>query len=187
LGGEERLGFLLTLCERRVWTPSFEIFSSLQRLASRWNAANAQLWSLAGSWVTATSAARATTNSTPVKTLVEQETLQIHEAAGLDLSAGQHRRNLVTSGIELEALLEATFRIGDAVFRGTRRRPPCAYLDTVAEPSGIANALTERGGICADVVEEGDIETGDRVKIVEADPRTAGNAIAERLAAKQEE
>jgi MOSC domain-containing protein YiiM len=121
-------------------------------------------------------------------TLVEQEALeQIHEAAGLDLSAGQHRRNLVTSGIELEALLEATFRIGDAVFRGTRRRPPCAYLDTVAEPSGIANALTERGGICADVVEEGDIETGDRVKIVEADPRTAGNAIAERLAAKQEE
>ena len=54
-------------------------------------------------------------------------------------------------------------------------------------PPGIANALTERGGICADVVEEGDIETGDRVKIVEADPRTAGNAIAERLAAKQEE
>ena len=70
-------------------------------------------------------------------TLVEQEALeQIHEAAGLDLSAGQHRRNLVTSGIELEALLEATFRIGDAVFRGTRRRPPCAYLDTVAEPPG---------------------------------------------------
>mgnify|MGYP006276446037 FL=1 len=121
-------------------------------------------------------------------TLVEREALQqIHEAYGLDLSAGQHRRNLVTSGADVEALLEATFRVGDAVLRGTRRRPPCAYLDTVADPPGIAAALKERGGICAAVVDPGELAVGDDIELVEPDPRTAGAAIADRLQAAREE
>lgn len=121
-------------------------------------------------------------------TLVEREALQrVHEAYGLDLSAGQHRRNLVTSGVAVEDLLEATFRIGDAVLRGTRRRPPCAYLDHVADPPGIASALKERGGICAAVVEPGEMRVGDGLELVEADPRTEGAKIAERLETKNEE
>ena len=120
-------------------------------------------------------------------TLVENEALaRIQEAYGLDLSAGQHRRNLVTSGIAVEELLGATFRLGGAVLRGTRRRPPCAYLEDVAEPPGISNALKERGGICADVVEPGAIATGDDLEIVQADPRTTGKEIADRLAARAE-
>jgi len=122
--------------------------------------------------------------STCEVTLVEREALnQVHEAYGLDLSAGQHRRNLVTSGVAVEELLEATFRVGDAVLRGTKRRPPCAYLDAVADPPGIASALKERGGICADVVEPGRISVGDRVELLQPDPRTAGERIAERLEA----
>lgn len=115
-------------------------------------------------------------------TLVEREALaQIHDAYGLDLSAGQHRRNLVTSGVDVEELLEATFRVGDAVLRGTRRRPPCAYLDHITDPPGIASALKERGGICADVVEPGRMRVGDDLELVEPDPRTAGKRIAARL------
>lgn len=115
-------------------------------------------------------------------TLVEREALnQIAEAYGIDLSAGQHRRNLVTSGVAIEDLLEATFSVGEATLRGTRRRPPCAYLDAVADPPGIASALKNRGGICADVVEPGEIRVGDPIRLVEPDPRTAGERIAERL------
>jgi len=121
-------------------------------------------------------------------TLVEREALnQVRDAYGLDLSAGQHRRNLVTSGVALEEFIEATFRVGDAVLRGTRRRPPCAYLDHITDPPGIASALKERGGICADVVEPGELRVGDEVELLEADPRTEGEKIAKRLAAESEE
>jgi MOSC domain-containing protein YiiM len=125
--------------------------------------------------------------STCEVTLVEREALnQIHDAYGIDLSAGQHRRNLVTSGVAVEDLLEATFRIGDAVFRGTKRRPPCAYLDAVADPPGISSALKERGGICADVVEPGEVAVGDELELVEPDPRTVGEEIAARLEAQRQ-
>lgn len=121
-------------------------------------------------------------------TLVEREALrQVQEAYGLDLAAGQHRRNLVTSGVAVEELLEATFRVGEAVLRGTRRRPPCAYLDHVADPPGIASALKERGGICAAVVEPGEMQVGDGIELVEPDPRTAGARIADRLEAENGE
>ncbi|MFB6221999.1 MAG: MOSC domain-containing protein, partial [Halolamina sp.] len=46
--------------------------------------------------------------STCEVTLVEREALtQVAEAYGIDLSSGQHRRNLVTSGVAVEDLLEA--------------------------------------------------------------------------------
>jgi len=48
-------------------------------------------------------------------------------------------------------------------------------------PPGIANALTERGGICTDVVEEGEITIGDELETVQVDPRTAGERITERM------
>lgn len=101
----------------------------------------------------------------------------------IDLSDGRHRRNIVVSEVDLKELLETTFRIGDAVFRGTRPRPPCAHVEAVANEDGVARALSEgRGGICADVIEPGPIAVGGRVEIVEADPRTVGQAIADRLA-----
>ena len=66
---------------------------------------------------------------------------------------------------------------------GTRPRPPCAHVEDVAGEEGVASALGEgRGGICARVVSPGTIADDDEIEIVEADPRTVGEAIAERLA-----
>lgn len=101
----------------------------------------------------------------------------------IDISDGRHRRNVVTRGIDLRDVLDATVRIGDAVIRGTRPRPPCAYLEAVTGVDGIASALGDgRGGICADVLQPGPVAVGDGVTIVQPDPETAGRAIADRLA-----
>ncbi|EMA59011.1 hypothetical protein C468_15277, partial [Halorubrum kocurii JCM 14978] len=62
-----------------------------------------------------------------------------------------------------------------------RRRPPCAHVEELAGEKGLAGALTERGGLCCDVIEPGRVAVGDRVDIAEPDPRTAGAAIADRL------
>jgi MOSC domain-containing protein YiiM len=116
-------------------------------------------------------------------TLIEAEAIEdIVEKFDIDLSDGRHRRNVVTRGVEVHDLLGATFQIGDAVLRGTRPRPPCAHVEQVAGEKGVARALkNKRGGVCAKVVEEGAIELGDEIEVLEPDARTMGGKIADRL------
>ena len=102
---------------------------------------------------------------------------------GIDIGDGRHRRNVVCEGIDLRDLLDATVRIGDAVIRGTRPRPPCAHLEEASGLDGVAAALTDgRGGICADVHYPGTVAVGDEITILEPDPETVGRRIAARLA-----
>jgi MOSC domain-containing protein YiiM len=121
-------------------------------------------------------------------TFVASEAIaEIRAETGIDLSDGRHRRNVVLSGVDLRELLGATFRVGDAEFRGTRPRPPCAHVERVAGEEGVARALGGgRGGICADAVRPGRISVGDDVELVEADPRTVGAGIAARLRREEE-
>ncbi|TQQ82575.1 MOSC domain-containing protein [Halonotius terrestris] len=116
-------------------------------------------------------------------TLVAGEALDtIREEYGIDLWDGRHRRNIVTRGVDLDDLLDATVRIGEAELRGTRPRPPCAHVEEVADEEGVARALgDERGGICASVTTPGKIAVGDEIEIVEADPQRIGAEIAARL------
>ncbi|WP_136589131.1 MOSC domain-containing protein [Salinigranum halophilum] len=116
-------------------------------------------------------------------TFVASEGLEfVRDEYDIDLSDGRHRRNVVTRDVDLRALLETTFRVGDAVFRGTRPRPPCAHVERVAGEEGVARALKEgRGGICADVIDPGSVTVGDDVAVVEAAPRDVGRDIAARL------
>jgi MOSC domain-containing protein YiiM len=116
-------------------------------------------------------------------TLVAAEALaEVRERYDLDLSDGRHRRNVVTRGVDVHDLLETTFRVGGAVLRGTRPRPPCAHVGAVAGDRDVTRALREgRGGICADVLEAGEIRVGDAVSVLESDPRSIGRRIADRL------
>lgn len=115
-------------------------------------------------------------------TLIDAAAIErIHAEYDIDLSDGRHRRNLVVAGLDLESLLGATFRAGEALLRGTRPRPPCAHVEEVAGEEGVARALSGHGGICASVVEPGTIAVGDAVRVEEPDPWTVGREIAERL------
>ncbi|MEM4781838.1 MAG: MOSC domain-containing protein [Halalkalicoccus sp.] len=116
-------------------------------------------------------------------TLIEGEAIdEIAEEFGIDLTDGRHRRNVVTRGVAVHDLLGATFRVGEAVLRGTRPRPPCAHVERVAGEEGVARALkNKRGGICATVLEPGTIERGDGIVVIEEDARTMGRKIADRL------
>lgn len=83
----------------------------------------------------------------------------------IDLSAGLHRRNLVTRGVPLLELNGKHFRIGEALFRGTGACPPCKYLEKKTLP-GVFAALAGRGGLRAEVIEPGDVRAGDAITLV---------------------
>jgi MOSC domain-containing protein YiiM len=98
-------------------------------------------------------------------TLIEAEVIEaVLRETAIDLSAGRSRRNLVTRGVRLADLNGRRFRIGQALFRGTRLCEPCAFLERLTEP-GVFAALRGRGGLRADVLEGGLIRGGEAISL----------------------
>ncbi|TCJ15291.1 MOSC domain-containing protein [Rubrobacter taiwanensis] len=96
-------------------------------------------------------------------TLISGEDLDyIQDELGLRVKSGEHRRNIVTRGIDHAQLVGKRFRIGEAVLEYDRPRPPCAHVQDLTEP-GMTRALVGRGGHCARVVEGGRIRPGDEI------------------------
>lgn len=102
-------------------------------------------------------------------TLVQAEALEeIRETTGIDLTDGRHRRNVVVRGGDVHDLLNTRFELGGATLEGTRPRPPCRHVESVAGEDGVMRALMDgRGGICARVADPGSIAVGDQVGDVE--------------------
>ena len=74
------------------------------------------------------------------------------------------RRNIVVSGINLTSLKEKQFRIGNVLLETTGICAPCRRMEANFGPGGY-NAMRGMGGICAKVIEDGEIRIGDEVKL----------------------
>jgi MOSC domain-containing protein YiiM len=72
------------------------------------------------------------------------------------------RRNIVVSGINLAALKQREFRIGEVVLFGTGNCPPCSRMEENLGSGGY-NAMRGHGGITANVITGGVIRVGDQV------------------------
>ena len=98
-------------------------------------------------------------------TLIESEDLDyIQNELGISVKNGEHRRNIITSGVRLGDLRRKRFRIGEAVLEYDRPRPPCRHVQDLSEP-GMTRALKGRGGICARVVKGGKIRARDAIEV----------------------
>jgi MOSC domain-containing protein YiiM len=100
-------------------------------------------------------------------TLVAAEVLDALELpSGNRLAYEDARRNVVTRGIDLNALVGRRFRIGDVECVGRRLCEPCAHLERLTE-RGTLRALVHKGGLRADVLSDGVVEAGAEVRPVE--------------------
>ncbi|MEO7760582.1 MAG: MOSC domain-containing protein [Casimicrobiaceae bacterium] len=72
------------------------------------------------------------------------------------------RRNIVVAGINLLALKNRQFRLGDAMLEFTEPCQPCAAMEQALGRGGL-NAMRGHGGICARILEGGLIRLGDRL------------------------
>lgn len=72
------------------------------------------------------------------------------------------RRNVVTRGVDLNALVGRRFHIGGVECVARRLAEPCAHLERV-EGAGLLRPLVHRAGIRADVLAGGTIAVGDAI------------------------
>jgi MOSC domain-containing protein YiiM len=91
-------------------------------------------------------------------TLVDAEVLD-----SLELPWEQARRNIVTRGIDLNALVGNRFKIGSVECVGRRLAEPCAHLEKLSRP-GLLRPLVHRAGLRADILQGGHITVGDAVE-----------------------
>jgi hypothetical protein len=78
------------------------------------------------------------------------------------LSWEEARRNIVTHGVNLNALVGRPFRVGAVECVGRRLAEPCAHLEKLTRP-GLLRSLVHRAGLRADILVGGTIELGDEV------------------------
>jgi hypothetical protein len=97
-------------------------------------------------------------------TLMAAEVLDELTAAGVAIDFAATRRNVLTRGIDVNALVGRTFRIGDVVCAGLRLCEPCVHLDRLSGP-GLLRPLIHKGGLRADVLSDGEIRPGVSIQL----------------------
>ena len=99
-------------------------------------------------------------------TLIEAE---VCESFDPPLEPSQHRRNVVTRGIDLNGLVGREFTIGEVRCRGMRLCEPCTVVQRHAGRP-VLRALVHRGGLRADILADGEIRVGDSIRVAGTPP-----------------
>ena len=99
-------------------------------------------------------------------TLIQQEHLPVIAAClnNRQVAPEMLRRNLMVSGINLQALKDKCFHVGDTELEYTGICAPCSYMEEVLGEGGY-NAARGHGGITARIIRGGMISVGDAVYV----------------------
>jgi MOSC domain-containing protein YiiM len=96
-------------------------------------------------------------------TLIEAEALEALRAdTGIELSAAESRRQVLTRGVSLNDLVGERFTVGGVECVGQELCEPCRHLQRLTRPE-VLRGLVHRGGLRADIVSGGRIAVGDAV------------------------
>jgi MOSC domain-containing protein YiiM len=96
-------------------------------------------------------------------TLIEAEAIEGFRAdTGIELTAAEMRRQVLTRGLGLNDLVGKRFRVGEVECIGRVLCEPCNHIQSLTRP-GVLRGMVHRGGLRADVLRGGTIKVGDEV------------------------
>ncbi len=100
-------------------------------------------------------------------TLIHQGHLNtVSDILGKTVDPQDTRRNIVVEGINLLALSDQEFCLGEEVIlKGTGHCHPCSRMETNLGPGGY-NAMRGHGGLTARILRGGTIRIGDKIKLL---------------------
>ena len=100
-------------------------------------------------------------------TLIEREAVAgAHSEYGVEIGEAETRRNLVVEGVPVNHLVGREFRVGGVRLRGFDLSEPCTYLEGLTR-TGVRRSLVHRGGLRAEILDDGELRVGDVVTTTE--------------------
>ena len=101
-------------------------------------------------------------------TLIESEAVDALERDyGVKIEPTAARRNIVTRGVPLNHLVGKEFSVGGVRLRGVRLDEPCNHMASLVDEANkdkIRLGLMHRGGLRADILNDGTIRVGDTIE-----------------------
>ena len=76
------------------------------------------------------------------------------------------RRNIITTGIDLNKMINKRIQINNVVLKIHQLCQPCRYLQNRLNVDNLVKLLTNKGGVRAEIVQSGIISTFDEIKII---------------------
>ena len=76
------------------------------------------------------------------------------------------RRNIITTGIDLNKMINKKIQINNVVLKIHQLCQPCRYLQNKLSVDDLVKLLTNKGGVRAEIVQSGIISTFDEIKII---------------------
>ena len=98
-------------------------------------------------------------------TLIEKENIDYYnKVSDSNIPYINFRRNIITSGIELNNLIGKELVIGNVKIKGHRLCEPCKYLQDKLNDKNLVKRLVNRGGLRCQILSNGTINVNDEIK-----------------------
>ena len=106
-------------------------------------------------------------NSYEQVTLIESENIDyFNKTVKNKFKYKDFRRNIITSGIDLNDTINKKIQINDVILKVHQLCQPCRYLQNKLNVDKLVKILTNKGGVCAEIVQSGIISNFDEIKII---------------------
>jgi len=100
--------------------------------------------------------------------LIESENIDYYNIKyGLNIPYIDFRRNIVTSGIQLNELVGKKLKIGEVELEGIDLCRPCKHLTEMLGEANILKEFLRRGGLRCQILSSSKIKIGDKIKILD--------------------
>ena len=100
-------------------------------------------------------------------TLIESEKIDIFNHNRREkISYKDFRRNIITSGIDLNQTINKKIQINDVILKVYQLCQPCKYLQNKLNISNLVKLLVNKSGVCAEIIKPGKISTFDKIKVI---------------------
>ena len=97
--------------------------------------------------------------------LIESEGIDNYNIKfGLNISYIDFRRNVVTKGIKLNALVGKKFKVGTVELEGLDLCRPCRHLSEILNQNNIIKEFIKKGGLRCQILSSSNINVGDKIK-----------------------
>tara|TARA_Y100000992_G_C21103251_1_gene413665 strand:+ start:50 stop:496 length:447 start_codon:yes stop_codon:yes gene_type:complete len=99
-------------------------------------------------------------------TLIESENIDyFNKIINKKLNYKDFRRNIITSGINLNKTVNKKIHINNVVLKIHQLCQPCRYLQNNLNVNNLVKLFVNKGGVCAEIIKSGKISTFDQIKI----------------------